>query len=364
MALAAVNALLRDRPDELFCWMSDNYYAMNIADAEGKLLHEITGIPLVAVLHDHPLHFLVQQIPKLQGTIAFVPGEDSKSFIAAHYPAGREAVVNHGSLPPMPAETPDFEQFMGRNNAILAPLNLNFGTVTLDVAWEQIKSLPAARRDVATALAEAALTDVTTPLHELAASASKGLSPEDAVAAVSDQLLVLTFVKLWSRNQMIRALIDLPILVSSSYVPGDLQFKYPKKFTLLTMADTLPLYREYRFTLNAHPLLTGLVHDRLLMANALNSAVITDANVAVKRWFQDGVDAIFFDYDKIAEMPQRVQAYLDDPARAYELTVQAAALREASDTFGYREGYEALIDAVAARWPAESRVNAKSAVLV
>ncbi len=356
-AQTTLNDILRTRNDEMFCFLSDNYYALQVSNGQGALLHEMTGIPLVIMQHDHPLHFIPQQTPKLAGTITFVQGEDSRGFIADHYPAKTITIANTGSLPPIEPEIPDFAQFEGRENAILAPMNLNFGAVTLDVAWAQIKSLPGERRTLATALAEAALTDCSTPLHVIAAGLPHGLLGEEARAAVSDQLLVLTFVKLWRRHQMVRTLIELPILWSSETVPADLQFKYPEKFTLLSMAETVARYREYRFTLNSHPLLSDLLHDRVLMATALNSVCITDVNTAVQRYFKNGVDAIFFDYSQLSEMPKKIAGYLEDPRRAFELTVQAAAVRDATESFGYRKGYANLLEAIAAHWAPETRVE-------
>ena len=349
-ATAALKAVLSERGAEIFCFLSDNYVAAQITGANGLLLHEVTGIPLITMMRNHPVHFLAKQTPKLRGTISFVPGDDARAFITARYPPNTLEITNTGSLPPVVAERPDLEQFMSRKNAILAPLSLNLGDVTLDHAWQRIESLPAARRAVAKTLAEAALTDCVTPLHEIASAQPNGLSDAETTAAIGDQLLVLTFVELWRRNQMIRALIDLPILIGSEFVPDDLQAKHAEKFTPLPFAQTVQLLREYRFSLNANGLLTDLLHDTLVSATALNSVCITDANAAVKRYFHDGLDAIFFDYSKIEEMPQRIAGYLEDPARAFEVTVRAAALRDASDGFDYREGYRNLMDAVDAHW--------------
>ena len=178
------------------------------------------------------------------------------------------------------------------------------------------------------------------------------LTGDEARAALGDHAAVLVFVKLWRRTQMVRALIDLPMLISTAHVPAELELKHAKKFTTLSMNETAERYRNYRFTLNSHPGLTHLLHDRLTVAAALNSALITDANAAVQHYFQDGVHALFFDLARPDASVQQVAAHLDDPARAFALTVQAAAVRDATDHFDYREGYAKLLDFVAAHWAA------------
>jgi hypothetical protein len=340
--------LMRDHGHEIFMFLSANYYALGIRDGEGRPINQITGIPLVIMMHDHPLYFLSQQVEALKGTVAFVPGEDSRQFVMSHYPVPIAAIANTGSLPQVSAEEPDYEQFLSRANTILAPMNLAIGASTMDSAWQQIKHLPEPRRTAAIRLVEAALTECAIPLDQIATPFRAGLPVGDAVASIADQLLVLTFLKLWRRNRIIRALIDLPILISTEFVPADLELKYPKKFTLLSMEQTIPLYRRYRFTLNSHPLLTTLLHDRILTSVAQNTACITDVNAAVARFFHDGDDAIFYDYSDAA--PERIAMYLDDPERAYGITVRAAATRIATADFDYRRGYATLIDTISAHW--------------
>ncbi len=238
-ATDALNTLLRDRSAEIFCFVSSDYSALLVTGAGGILLHEMTGIPLVIMMHDHPLHFLPQQTPYLRGSLAFVPGDDSKAFAATHYPATTVAIANTGALSPIEPEVPDFEQFKHRTNAIFAPLSLNINDVTLDAAWANIQNLPPARRAFAVALAEAAMYDVATPLHELAKSVSEKLTGDDAIAGAGDFVPVFTFIKLWRRDQMVRALIDLPILVSTDFVPLDLQLKYPNKFARHSPDETV-----------------------------------------------------------------------------------------------------------------------------
>ena len=117
------------------------------------------------------------------------------------------------------------------------------------------------------------ITDVFTPLHVVAETLPPSGEAEERLTG--DTRLAFDFVKIWRRNHMVRALIDLPVLVSSEYVPADLLARYPKKFTLLTIQQTMPLYHQYRFVLNAFPLMTYALHDRIINAMCANAVVIT-----------------------------------------------------------------------------------------
>ncbi len=168
-------------------------------------------------------------------------------------------------------------------------MNLSLWEMNLDGYWAMIKALPASRRAFAIALVERTLTDCFTPIHVVAEGLSESIAHEDRSALLNDLKIALCFVKLWRRNQMIRALIELPILVSSEYVPADLELKYPQKFTLLSMAETLPLYERHRFILNSFPMMTYALHDRVLNAMFANSVIITDQNNTTRNNFSDGV---------------------------------------------------------------------------
>jgi hypothetical protein len=343
-----LEALLAQRSSEIFCFMSSNYYATKIR-GNGQLLHTFTGIPLVILMHDHPVYFLNDQIPELDGSFVFPPGEDCVDFITKHYSPGVSPISRFGAPSAFDAGVPTFEQFESRRNVLLCPINLAFGQMTLDGYWNQIKSLPEPRRGAAIRLAEAAVTDCTVPLHIIAEGLPQLSDPVDAKAALKDQAIVLTFIKLWRRNKLVRALIDLPVLFSSEYVPSDLEFRYPGKFTLLSRAQTIPLYREYRFTLNANPLLTYVLHERILEPLFANSACITDRNVVLERFFSDERDILYFDYNDSRSV-EKIARYFDDAEAAYGLTVNARNVRLASDNLHLLDPYRNLIVALEQRW--------------
>jgi hypothetical protein len=340
--------ILRDRAPEIFCFASSNYHGTRIRTATGDLLHRITGIPLAILLHDHPLHFLELQNPALDDTITLVPGEDLADFVTKYYPTKTRAIAWPAGPPNNPPRKPDFEQFLARENAILCPMNLHVSRSTVDSLWFQIKQLPAPRRDFSIAHVEASLTDCTTPLHVVAERLPDNLlGSETRGEALSDLLLVMNFVKLWRRNAMVRALIDLPIHISTEYIPADLEARYPKKFRLISRAQTLPLYSRFRFTLNANPTM-DVLHDRVLEAVASGSVCISDPVPIFASLFRDRVEAIWFDYLQRG-MVDVVAAYMDDPEAAFRLTEAAhdALLANGDALIG---GYRALVETVSAYW--------------
>ena len=78
-----LHSLLRERGQELFFFYSSNFWAINIHN-NGRLLHTLTGVPLVILMHDHPVYFLHQLSPSLDGALIFAPSSDLAEFITKH----------------------------------------------------------------------------------------------------------------------------------------------------------------------------------------------------------------------------------------------------------------------------------------
>ena len=340
-AKSKLQTLLRERRQDLAFFISSNFWALNVRSGT-SLLHTLTGIPLVVLMHDHPVYFMHQLSSSLDGAIIFAPGADAADFIAKYYPIRVRAIAYPGVLPSVAAAPPPrFEEFSARKNMLLCPINLIVEGLTIDDAWREIKALPRARGARAERLAEAALIDCETPLHVISECLSANGDPE---IAIEDLRPVLNFVKLWRRTRLVEAIVELPALISSGYVPPELARKYPKKFTTLTMSQTIPLYAQYRFVVNATPLLCYLIHDRLSEALLNNTACVTDANVAVKQYFEDEKDMIFVDYGS-PDLTGKISRFLDDPQRAFALTVRChEILRDASFS---KDAHEELLSAVA-----------------
>jgi hypothetical protein len=338
-----LQALLRDHRDELFCYLSSNFWALNIRN-DDRLLHSLTGIPLVIFLHDHPLYFLGQVSSSLEGVLILGLGADTEDFMAKHYPF--QATMLSQSTGPwftsadVPPE-PNRADFMSRKNGLLCPMNLTIYGDNIDDIWAAIKALPTSRRQRVVILLEAALTDCLTPLHVIS---ERQTAAGNAELDVADLPLVSNFVKLWRRTRIVEMLIELPIIISTNYAPAMLERKYPNKFTLLTVPETLPLYKAFRFIVNSTPLMTEVFHDRVTEALENNSVCITDPNAVLARHFSDGKEMIFIDYQRF-DLAEKVSMYLDDPERAFEMTVDC--YRVWSKMTAGHDAYRRLIEAVA-----------------
>ena len=320
------------------------------------LLHTFTGIPLVLMLHDHPIYFRDKITSDADGMFVFCIDEPSADFVRTYYPASISAtIVNHGSIPASATDDePAFEDFKQRRNALLCPMNLMIHGLTMDAIWAKIQALPEPRRARARRLAEAVLYDFETPLHVISERmTAAGDSAGEQAFELNDLHLVLNFVKLWRRNRLVRSLIELPMLIGSEYVPADLAFDYPEKFKALDWEETLPLYRAYRFVLNLNPLLTGALHDRVTNALFSNAVVVTDPNAFVRRYFEDEVDMLFVDLG--GATAGKVARYLDDPEAAFALTRNAARKRRRYDF--WVSSYRNLVTEVEALWAARTAAS-------
>lgn len=371
-ALVRLACLLASRRDEIFCLYSVNFYIKELAlrnvwlappnepapvsDVE-LYLHQLTGIPLVVHIYDHPLYLLKHESAAFDGAIVFVNGDDIIDFMRKHLQSTYTYVpipvptdVDMPALIPSRGE-PEIAEFLARRNAIWCPMNLSVQNLTVDGHWARIKGLPAARRARANRLLDLALYDCTTPLHVISEQLT---AAGDAEIAVSDQLHVANFIKLWRRTTMIRALIELPIVVSSDFVPADLERKYPHKFTHTSMEETLAQYNLFRFSLNSFPLHSEALHDRVINPFFANCVLVTDRNALSVRLFEDGVDLVFLDYVG-SDMAAKLRPYLEQPEMAYQITLSRYRRRIEREQLLTQDTPRAelcdgLIDAVKAAW--------------
>jgi hypothetical protein len=360
-ALTRLARLLSERSSDIFCLYSVNFHIKDLAfrnmwirsheefnttDSGELYLSQLTGIPLVVHIYDHPLYLMKHESDAFNGAIIFVNGADIIDFMSKHFKGSYTYVsipiptdvIMPNLMPSLNA--PDPSQFLARQNAIWCPMNLSVQNLTLDGHWTRISELPIARRNRAMRLVDAALYDCLTPLHIV----SERLAAEgDAELNLNDQLHVTNFVKLWRRTRLVRAFMDLPILVSSDFVPSELGRKYPQKFTQTSMSETLTYYERFRFTLNSFPLQTQALHDRVINAFFANSMLITDRNSLATTLFEDGVDLVFLDYDS-PDMASKVIRYLDNPLLAYKITLNRYERRITSERRIATEAPPALCD--------------------
>jgi hypothetical protein len=201
-------------------------------------------------------------------------------------------------------------------------MNLSVYGLNIDDIWARIKALQPDRAGRAERLIEIALADCYTPLHVLSERMAAAGDPE---IAIEDLRWVMDFVKLWRRLTVIRALIDLPALFSTAYVPPEFERRCPDKFTLLTRPQTVPLYGRYRFVVNVNPLI-DCFHERVTESLRNNSVCVTDPNAVIARHFRDDVDMLFIDYRR-GDLTERAWRLIDDPEAAFAMTVSSFAQR-------------------------------------
>lgn len=335
--------ILRSDGDCILFFYSMNFWALNIHQGS-TLVHDATGIPLAIMMHDHPVYFLHQLSRALNGTIIVAPGDELPDFIAKHYGIEAEVIPDPGYRPHMSdhGAEPDFEKFRQRKNALLCPMNLCVYGLNINDIWSRIGSLPRSRSERAKRLIDAALTDSVTPLHIVS---EKLTSIGDSEIAVEDLRWVMDFIKVWRRMRVVRALLDFPALFSTAYVPPEFN-KYRSKFTLLDRSETIPLYGDFRFTVNVNPLIDCL-HERVTEALRNQSVCVTDPNGVIATNFVDAEDMLFIDY-KNDNLGARVSELLDNPEKAFALTVSSDRKRRLPHFAG--SAHQRLIAAVRERW--------------
>lgn len=343
-AESKLRAFVRERGEELLCFYSSNFWALNVRRGH-SLLHTVTGIPLVIALQDHPAYFLHYLSASLDGTILFAPGEELHDFIARNYQFDAQVITNPGYLPAgRGGPIPSFEEFTQRKNVILSPMNLSVFGQNIDDIWSIIGALPRERSERTKRLIDAALTDFKTPIHAVSQRMAEAGDPE---VAVEDLRWAVTFVKMWRRTRIVEMLVELPAVFSTAYAPPALVKKHPEKFTLYSRTETASLYEEYRFVVNSDPLLPTCVHERVSDSLEHHCVVITDRNALLERYFQDGRDCLFIDYE-LGTLAGCAAELMEDAERAYRMMLRAEDVRNRQNVT--RESIEALVAAVDRRW--------------
>jgi hypothetical protein len=227
-------------------------------------------------------------------------------------------------------------------------MNLTVFGQNIDEIWSAIGALPRERSERTKRLIDAALTDCKTPIHVVSQRMANAGDPE---RAVEDLRWAVSFVKVWRRTRIAEMLVDLPAIFSTAYAPPALVKKHPEKFTLFSRTETASLYQNYRFVVNSDPLLPTCVHERVSDALVHHCVVITDPNALLERYFQNERDLLSIDYES-GNWAGRAAELLEDPERAYRMTLSAAGIRSRQNIT--RESIDALVAALDARWVRKS----------
>ncbi len=100
--------------------------------------------------------------------------------------------------------------------------------------------------------------------------------------------------------------------------------------------ETLSLIQRARVVLNTNTHFVGGAHERTFAAMAGGAAVVSDTSTYYQRTFKDGQDLLLFSWQRSADVAERVQALLADPARAYAIGCSGRAAVEAGHMWSHR----------------------------
>ena len=232
----------------------------------------------------------------------------------------------------------DYESFISRESDV----TVTMGLLDVDVLKDQINQLPDGIRTIA--------LDWTDYME-----ANLDVSPEIALKEILEHnygndtvidelylafseigLIASPYIRVWVRKRIVEEMIRSG-LKFNLYGGGweKIKTKYPRSGAELCgdipMTQTPDLFRKTKLTVNVLPMFKQGTHDRIATAQINGAAVITDGNDFLRQLYKPN-EIAYFDLDKPEEVPEKIQALLDDPKALYETAIrgQAVARKELS----------------------------------
>lgn len=324
----AIAAVL-EQPDAFLCIVSVSFYGLQL-EVGGKPLQEVTSVPLVMWLFDHPAIFRNSAndvLPANAGNVVLAALDQAHidywhKYISADTPAV-ELNLGIGKHPQLPRLPMDLDGYMKREKVAVLPVNLTHFSMDLANVALKIQAMSPVHTKLTWQAIESSVRDLSTPPYRAVEAAAEDRSVElDKVELATITMLTDAYVKLWRRQFVMRQLVDLPVRFHGEGFPEFDKLGRRRKFGTLTMPALFEEYRSARVVINLGPAFPRYVHERILHGMDAGAAVMSDLNPGVAETFVDGEEIIGFglgDGDAAAKLTD----WLERPEDAFR-TMEAA----------------------------------------
>ncbi len=352
---ANLEGLLR-QPERIIGFISISLYAFEFK-LTGGYLHEVTDIPVLLYLLDHPARFRTIFPPHFERIVIATTDPEWADFWTTYInPQARCCVTNigFGRSPRLEGMESDFEAFMARAQWAVMPVNFTQYGRDLPELMTAIDNLPAATGAPVRRMIERAMAEFAIPVHEIVASEWYVEQDDDVFESLCLLIpIVDAFRKLARRHFVLESLIDMPVLFTGLCYPEDMVRRHPEKFTDTKMKETFELLKQSRVVVNTNSGMNAL-HDRIVNAIHVGAVSLTDRNPFIDRLFGEDGGLALYDYDRMPPK-ERLAALIEEPEVAFEMALTA---RARMDQDGLFEHNFRVMEALMTEVPAAEMVEA------
>ena len=294
---------------------------------------EKRNIPVIQWILDHPSVRWPQFTTNPNAAnvrYLFVSHYCEQYFRRYALPAARTAVANASFNRRSWVEDTSLQSFLARDFHCLIPLNLRRRGRTRELLETKVQHLDAEIAEAVREATERARFDLDNPLvlHLEQALARRHLELANADMHVCAGI-VADMTQIWRRNRIFEVAARFPVLIQTNLAPPELLpnsaaiFRTDREWT--NIDATIARSGSCRAILSVS-MENDALHDRT--GNALNGGcvAIVEDNVAHRRLFRPGENALFFRYDDDS-LERSLELVCNTPRRAHDIAQGGVRLR-------------------------------------
>lgn len=312
---------------ELFATKTDLVVSFNAVgidiNTDGKSLFESLGIVFVAMLMDHPIHHLERLNAAPRGSLIVCVDQTHADFIQSHF----RGALSSAFLPHAGMEAPGVTPPVADREFDIVFSGTYTDPDAISADW---KNLPDSIRKTFEDIAARLLASETTELDQAVdeSLASRGLHPghENRTAFIGQMRVVDHYVRAVRRRDAVRALAAGGLSIDlfganwqQAGLEGTKNLRIHKGAPLTEVLETM---KRSKLVLNIMPAFPHGAHDRIFSAMLNGSVAVSDTNNYLSKLFKDGRDCLFFHWNELGGLSERLRALLADPDRLEAIAVQ------------------------------------------
>ena len=339
--------VVQDSPEDFIAVVGLGAYIFKFFDGEAPAIHRTLNIPLVIFIMDHPGYSMIEMPEGIEDALYITGCEDHEAYWRKHRPLDKNVITVKNIAWANTAESlsPDLESFLKRDPIIFAPVNLSMAGLSTENWWayveQQHEPVLSVIKDSFALVVQNFNMCVDDAIDEILFDKSIEL---ELLQRVEASRCVDGLTKMWRRNFVIGSLIDLPIVVSTDYVPEQFLGKYADKFIQTSGYMTVELMSKVQFLIHIPPPRPKMVHDRIGRCIDAGAVLLTEPTSGIQEILKEDRDYIGYTYNADS-LRETVTHALNNPADAYEMTISAK--KQWDEKVGDGSAIKVLLEAIA-----------------
>ncbi len=322
-----------------FIGLSKEDYGM---ESDGRSLWETRNLPCYCIMVDHPLYYYKQLNHPVPNLVTFCVDRQHVAYVHRFYPnipcyflplAGNLLPQEEGC-----GSRPDFSKrkyeiaFIG--NCVLLPK-----------MEEQLKSQTQEYIDFYYEIFEELKNHPKLPVDVTMERFIRREIPEvtdaELASAQHGMLFLELYIRTYYRQRVIRQLVDHGIRVHAFGKQWEkMDCEHPENLiaggAMITSKACVEALQDSKIALNVMPWFKDGAHDRIFTAMLSGAISLTDDSIYLTEILTEGRNCMFYDLERLDELPDRVNGILENPGKAMEMQQEAYAFAKEFHTWEKR----------------------------